>query len=334
VALAALGTLGFGAVLGPEAPLIAIGCGLGVLAVKLTARDAPPTAAAVIAAAGSFAAISALMGSPLLGAFLLLEAAGLGGPMLTLVLLPGLLAAGIGDLIFLGLDSLTGFGTFSLTIPGLPPFDHLTGADFLYALALGALAPFLGQAVRRAAIALRARVEPRMTALMPVVGLAIGGLAMLFHAITGKDVSMVLFSGQDQMPQLLQQGVGWSVGVLLAIVACKSLAYALSLSCFRGGPIFPALFIGAAGGIAASHLPGLDLVPAVAMGIGVMSCTMLNLPLTSTLLATLLLGKDGVQAMPVVIVAVAVAYIVTARLTPVEVETPAAAPAEAQPARV
>jgi hypothetical protein len=173
-----------------------------------------------------------------------------------------------------------------------------------------------------------------MTALMPVVGLAIGGLAMLFHAITGKDVSMVLFSGQDQMPQLLQQGVGWSVGVLLAIVACKSLAYALSLSCFRGGPIFPALFIGAAGGIAASHLPGLDLVPAVAMGIGVMSCTMLNLPLTSTLLATLLLGKDGVQAMPVVIVAVAVAYIVTARLTPVEVETPAAAPAEAQPARV
>jgi H+/Cl- antiporter ClcA len=334
VALAALGTLGFGAVLGPEAPLIAIGSGLGVLAVKLTARDAPPTAAAVIAAAGSFAAISALMGSPLLGAFLLLEAAGLGGPMLTLVLLPGLLAAGIGDLIFLGLDSLTGFGTFSLTIPGLPPFDHLTGADFLYALALGALAPFLGQAVRRAAIALRARVEPRMTALMPVVGLAIGGLAMLFHAITGKDVSMVLFSGQDQMPQLLQQGVGWSVGVLLAIVACKSLAYALSLSCFRGGPIFPALFIGAAGGIAASHLPGLDLVPAVAMGIGVMSCTMLNLPLTSTLLATLLLGKDGVQAMPVVIVAVAVAYIVTARLTPVEVETPAAAPAEAQPARV
>jgi H+/Cl- antiporter ClcA len=336
---AALATLCFGAVLGPEAPLIAIGSGLGALAVKLTARDAPPRAAAVIAAAGSFASISALVGSPLIGAFLLLEAAGLGGPMLILVLMPGLLAAGIGDLIFLGLDSLTGFGTFSLTIPGLPPFDHLTGADLLYALALGVVGPFLGQGVRRLAIALRARVERRMTALMPLVGLAVAGLAILFHAVTGKDVSMVLFSGQDQLPQLLQQGVGWSVGVLLAIVACKSLAYALSLSSFRGGPIFPALFIGAAGGIAASHLPGLDLVPAVAMGIGVMSCTMLNLPLTSTLLATLLLGQDGVQAMPVVIIAVAVAYIVTARLTPVPAETaatpaPAADAAEARPARV
>ena len=88
VLLAALATLGFGAVLGPEAPLILLGGGLGVLAVRLAARDAPP-AAAVVGAAGSFAAISPLLGSPLLGAFLLLEASGLGGPMLGLVLLPG-----------------------------------------------------------------------------------------------------------------------------------------------------------------------------------------------------------------------------------------------------
>ena len=80
--------------LGPEAPLIAIGSGLGALAVRLAARDAPAQATAVIATAGSFAAISTLFGSPLLGAFLLLEAAGLGGPMLGVVLVPGLLAAG------------------------------------------------------------------------------------------------------------------------------------------------------------------------------------------------------------------------------------------------
>ncbi|MEP6954036.1 MAG: chloride channel protein, partial [Solirubrobacteraceae bacterium] len=62
VLLAALATLGFGAVLGPEAPLIAMGSGLGVLAVSLAARDAPPTAAAVMSATGSFAAISSLLG--------------------------------------------------------------------------------------------------------------------------------------------------------------------------------------------------------------------------------------------------------------------------------
>src|SRR3954447_3331194 len=88
---ASLSTLAFGAVLGPEAPLIVIGSGLGALAVRLANKDAPDRAAAVVAAAGSFAAISALLGSPLVGAFLLMEATGLGGAMVGIVLLPGLL---------------------------------------------------------------------------------------------------------------------------------------------------------------------------------------------------------------------------------------------------
>lgn len=334
ILLAALGTLSFGVVLGPEAPLIMMGSGLGVLAVRLAVRDAPPTATSVIAAAGSFAAISTLLGSPLLGAFLLLEAAGLGGAMVGLILLPGLLAAGIGSLIFLGLDSLTGFGTFSLTIPGLPPFDELTGAMFVYALLFGAAAPLLGQAISRLALAVRPRVERRRMLLMPVVGAAIAALALVFAEATGESTSMVLFSGQDQLGPLLGEAAGWSVGTLLLLIACKSVAYSASLSSFRGGPVFPSMFIGATAGIAASNLPGLPMVPAVAMGIGAMCCTMLTLPLTSTLLATLLLGSDGVQSIPVVIVAVTVAYVVTARLkaAPEEAGTPdgtaAGAPAQ------
>src|SRR3954451_21753828 len=114
IILAALATLSCGAVLGPEAPLIAIGAGRGVLVVHLVKRDAPPTAALVIGVAGSFAAVSTLLGSPLVGAFLLMEASGIGGPLLGVVLVPGLLAAGVGALIFVGLDNWTGFGTFSL----------------------------------------------------------------------------------------------------------------------------------------------------------------------------------------------------------------------------
>jgi H+/Cl- antiporter ClcA len=67
VAIAALATLSLGAVLGPEAPLIALGAGLAGWAVRLARRDAPAQATAVVAAAGSFAAISTLLGSPLLG---------------------------------------------------------------------------------------------------------------------------------------------------------------------------------------------------------------------------------------------------------------------------
>ena len=82
IAAAAAATLSLGAVLGPEAPLIAIGSGLGVLAIHMLKRDAPATGYAVIGAAGSFAAISTMFGSPLPAAFLLMEVAGIGGPML------------------------------------------------------------------------------------------------------------------------------------------------------------------------------------------------------------------------------------------------------------
>jgi hypothetical protein len=81
------------------------------------------------------------------------------------------------------------------------------------------------------------------------------------------------------------------------------------------------MFLGAAGGIALSHLPGLPLIDGVAMGIGAMSVVMLRLPLTSVLLATLLLGSDGLAVMPLVIVAVVVAYVASPRLAP----TPASA---------
>jgi H+/Cl- antiporter ClcA len=316
VLLASLATLSFGAVLGPEAPLILMGSGLGVLALRLASRDAPERAPAVAAAAGSFAAISSLLGSPILGAFLLLETAGLGGPMLGVVLVPGLLASGVGALIFLGLDDITGLGTFSLAIPDVPPFERPTLALFGWAIAFGLVAPFAGRAVQLLALAVRPHVERRMLLLMPVLGATIGGLAVAFAEITGHPASNVLFSGQDALGPLVDDAAGWSAGALLLLVVCKGLAYALSLSSFRGGPIFPAMFIGAAGGAAAADLPGMELAPAVAMGIGAMSTVMLRLPLTSALLATLLLGTDGVAVTPLVIVSVCVAYVVSARLAP------------------
>ena len=88
IIIASFATLSLGVVLGPEAPLIAIGSGLGVLAVHLLKRDAPEMASVVIGAAGSFAAISTLLGSPLAAAFLLMEAGGLGGAMMGVVLIP------------------------------------------------------------------------------------------------------------------------------------------------------------------------------------------------------------------------------------------------------
>ncbi|WP_236792391.1 chloride channel protein [Amycolatopsis sp. GM8] len=316
IVLAALAALCLGVVLGPEAPLIMLGGGLAVLAGRLAQRDMPAQAVAMIASAGSFAAVSTLLGSPILGAFLLMEASGLGGETLILVLLPGLLASGIGALIFLGLDTWTGLGTFSLSIPGLPPFSHLSIAEFGWALAIGFAAAFLGTAIRRLALLVRPLIEGRAIILTPLVGIVIAALAIGYAEITGKSSSDVLFSGQTALGPLITNASSYSVTAIVVLLVCKALAYGLSLSSFRGGPVFPSLFLGAAAGVGMSHLPGMSLVAGVAMGMGAMCASMLMLPLTSVMLATLLLLSDGIAVMPLVIVSTVVAYVVTARLTP------------------
>ncbi|MEU9058385.1 chloride channel protein [Streptomyces sp. NPDC048430] len=314
VALAALASLGLGAVLGPEAPLIALGGGLAVCAARLLKPGIQPSAAAMVAAAGSFAAVSALLGSPLLGAFLLMEASGLAGMMLGLVLVPGLLASGIGSLIFIGLGSWTGLGTYSLTLPHVPHTPQPTVAEFGWALVLGVAAALVGTGIRRLSLALQGRVERRRVMAAVVMGLTVGVLALLYAESTGRNASEVLYSGQDAVGGLLAEDATYTVGTLLMLIICKALAYSTSLSAFRGGPIFPSMFLGAAGGLVLSHLPGLNATSGFAMGIGAMCVAMLKLPMTSVLLATLLLGSEGVTVMPLVIVSVVVSYVLTLRL--------------------
>ena len=311
VILAALTTLSLGAVLGPEAPLIAIGGGLGALAVRLVKKDSPPTAVTIIASAGSFAAISTLLGSPLLGAFLIMEAAGVSGATLSLVALPGLLAAGIGSLIFVGLDAWTGLGTFSIGLTTVPPAFPPTVATLTWALAFGVVAALVGWLIKSLALNVRQVVHRNRIPVTMVLGLLVGLTAMIFQLITGRSATEVLFSGEDAMPELVANAADYTVGVLVLLIVCKAVAYGLSLSAFRGGPVFPSMFIGAAIGVAASGLPGLNLAAAIGMGIGGMCATMLKLPLTSALLAVVLLGADGTSVTPEVIVAVAVAFVVT-----------------------
>ena len=326
IAIAALASIGLGAVIGPEAPLIALGAGLAALAVRAVKRDTPAQAVALIGAAGSFAAISALLGSPLLGAVLLMEATSVAGAMMGVVLIPGLLCAGIGSLVFVGFDSLTGLGSASLAVPDLPPYTRPNGVTFLWAIGIGVLAALLAAGIRRSALALKPRVERRLVLATPVVGLAVAGLAIGYALVTDRPPSDVLFSGQTALGPLLANAGSYTAGALVLLLVCKSIAYALSLSGFRGGPVFPSMFIGAALGTALSHLPGLPSVAGAAIGIGAMCAGMLRLPIVSVLLATLLLKSDGLALMPVVIVAVVTSYVVTAYLTPRAQPAPEPAP--------
>jgi hypothetical protein len=313
---AALIGLGLGVVLGPEAPLIALGGGLAVLALGRGAARRPPQALALVASVGSFAAVATLLGSPIVGAFLLMEAIGIGGPALGVVLIPGLLAAGMGALIFVGLGNWTGLGTLSLGIQNLPAVASPNLTQFLWAITIGALGAAVGVTIRKVALRLDPVARANVMVVTPIVGLVIGALAIIFAQVTGHSTSDILYSGQTALGPLLTQTSTYSLGALLLLLLCKGFAYTMALGSFRGGPIFPSMYLGAAGGLALSHLPGLPAMAGAAMGIVALCVTMLRLPLTAVLLTTLFLGTEGIKLMPLIIVAGVVAHVVAAWLTP------------------
>jgi H+/Cl- antiporter ClcA len=180
-----------------------------------------------------------------------------------------------------------------------------------WAVVIGAVGALLGWVVRALGLLLRPIVHLNRVLVTTAFGALIGLTAMVYQVVSGNSFTQVLFSGQGALPELVEHAADYSVGVLVLLAACKMLAYGLSLSAFRGGPVFPAMFVGATIGIALAGLPGLSMAPAIASGIGAMCAAMLRLPFTSALLATLLLGSDGVSVTPQVVLAVAVAFVIT-----------------------
>ena len=332
VILAAFAAVGLGVVLGPEAPLIALGAGLGALTIGLARRDAPPQVVTVMAAAGTFAAVSFLFQSPLLAAVLMIEVIGLGGPKLTLVLLPGLLASGIGSLVSLGMGSWTGLSTSAYalgSVEGLAKFARPDIADFGWTIAL-ALAVAIGvraDGARRQTLV--GIVAVRRFVLLPAAGLIVAGLAIAFQQATGKPFQEVLFSGQGSIPALVTKASTWSIGALALLIVFKGVAYSVSLGSFRGGPTFPGLFLGAVAGVMAGQLPGFSITPAIAVGMAAAVAAVLRLPLSAIVIAAVLTEGSGAGSEPLVIVGTIVAYMVSRVLLPPPATAPAGAAATA-----
>jgi H+/Cl- antiporter ClcA len=307
--LAALAALSMGIVLGPEAPLTAIGLALGTLAARLARLEGP--AATAMAAAGAFAAISTIFGGPLTSSLLLFEAVAASqlvpAGMLSRVLVPGLLAAGTGTLLFTGVADWDGVHEIQLSVSGLPVYDNVRIVDLAWALPL-AIAVTVGViAIQQGARRLAATGAGRLPVLIGA-GLAIGLLAAAFGALADRPDDLVLFSGESAIPAVLAEG---SAGVLVLLLAAKALAYGLALGAgFRGGPVFPAIFLGVAGGaLAALALPGFELTPAVCAGIAAATVAALRLPFTGVLMGTLLTGQAGREALPITIIAAVLAWL-------------------------
>jgi H+/Cl- antiporter ClcA len=250
--LATVLMLAGGPSLGPENPIIAVNVGL---AYWLGRRLLPRMPGRVWPVLAEAATIGALFGTPVAAALLISEAlAGRQskGPLWDQVFAP-LVAAAAGSMT----ATLAAHPSFDL---GLPPFGRPDAGDVLAAMVIASAGALLTLGAVRAFPYVHgafARLRHPML-MLPAGGLVLGLLGALGGHLT-------LFKGLAEVGELARDPDGWTAGEFATMTVVKLAALLVAASCgFRGGRIFPAVFVGAALGLTAHAL-----VPAVHPAVGV-----------------------------------------------------------------
>jgi H+/Cl- antiporter ClcA len=256
LALVAVIGLAGGVSLGPENPIIAINTGLLVALVARLWKAIPTTLVIMITAA---ATIGALFGTPVAAALVFTGVVGSiagGGALWDKLFLP-LVAAGAGAITM----HFLAHPTFALP---LPAYDTLQPLDLLSAAVIASVAAALGIGA--------AAVFPRLHGAFrllrnPVFYVTAGGVVLgVLGAIGGP---ITLFKGLQQTAELATNRADYTVEALIVIVLVKIVALTVAAAAgFRGGRIFPSVFIGAAIGVLANALiPGIPVALAVSAGV-------------------------------------------------------------------
>ncbi|EIG2731836.1 ion channel protein [Escherichia coli] len=251
-----------GVSLGPEHPIMTVNI---ALAVAIGARLLPRVNRMVWTILASAGTIGALFGTPVAAALIFSQT--LNGssevPLWDRLFAP-LMAAAAGALT----TGLFFHPHFSLPIAH---YGQMEMTDILSGAIVAAIAIAAGMVA--------VWCLPRLHAMMnqmknPVLVLGIGGFILGILGVIGGPVS--LFKGLDEMQQMVaNQAFSTSDYFLLAVIKLAALVVAAA-SGFRGGRIFPAVFVGVALGLMLH-----EHVPAVPAAITV-SCAILGIVLVVT----------------------------------------------------
>jgi H+/Cl- antiporter ClcA len=256
LALALMVGLAGGVSLGPEHPITVINIALVAAIGSRLLPAVPTTDWVILAAAGT---IGALFGTPVAAALIFSQTLGTSKDVqLWDRLFAPLLAAGAGAITtdqFFQPD-------FSLSIPSYDAaslMDIFSGSVVvLIAIALGMIAVWLFPHVHRMFNNIQ----------NPVLRLGIGGFVLGLLALTGGEIT--LFKGLDEMKELAHSNALFEMGPLLAITLTKLAALVVAAACgFRGGRIFPAVFVGVSLGLML-HQYAPDVPAAVTVSCAVM----------------------------------------------------------------
>jgi H+/Cl- antiporter ClcA len=268
-----------GASVGPEGGLADLGGGTStLLAEKLKVRADAVIFLAYCGVAGTF---GSFFGGPVIGAFVAMEYLFIRGVPYIELLVPGLVSATVGYLVY--------YHVFNATISGIlifPPYPAPLFIDIAWALLIGVIGGLFGLYYKWLFAKFQKHLFNRFES-SPIKRGLIGGLTVGF---IGSFVPLLLYSGQNEIVTILFQSSAYSFGFLLLLLIGKSVVTALSFNTvFKGGPIFPYLFMGGILGLAISQL--LPFIPdgvAVTAGMAALASSLFPLPISVLLLVALM----------------------------------------------
>jgi H+/Cl- antiporter ClcA len=304
ILLQGLTALWSGAAVGPEGLLVFLCGGAGTFIadrLKLEKKDVPLLVYSTIAGA-----LGGFLGSPIVGAVGAIEYMYIKGLDFYRHLIPGLLAASSGYSMYFAVLHTSFLGIYSFPNYAVP---HVV--DLWWALLVGVISGFVGILFKLIFGIIHHVFSPLNK--RPVIGAITGGMVM---GVIGLYLPLTLYSGQEQLLQIIHNPAGYGVGLLVLMLLVKALLTSTSFATgFDGGPIFPLIFIGGTLGLAISQI--LTFIP---QGVGVttamagVTAAVFPIPLTVTLLLGILGGQPDL--MPVIAIGAVIGFIVSKALAP------------------
>lgn len=289
VAVSAISIIG-GASLGPEVALGQVGGGSAGWIARLRRLDDDD--AKSLALSGMAGAFGGLFSSPLAAMALVIEVAQPPRQRWDRMFFGSLVATSISFGVYFAIIGSVFVGIY--TIPAYDYEDwHLVGGVGLGLLS--ALVVLITVAIVTTTHKVFARL-PLNDLLKPVIGGILFGLVAVV-------VPLTLFTGSNQLETVLTNAETLGLGLLIAILLGKMVAFAISsASGFIGGPIFPVLFLGGTAGVIVNQvLPDVPLGLAFTCMLAAVPGAIVSAPFSLVLLAALLTQVGALQTAPILI---------------------------------
>ena len=293
IAAVSLVSLIGGASLGPEKALGSMGGGAGSW---IAGRRGLKTEDSQVNTLAGFAgAYGGLFSSTVIVVMLIMEVARPGGQKLVKALAAQILASSVSFGIYFAIAGAVFLDDYKVPQYRFEDWQLLAGIllGLFAVLVVTLLAAFMMGAAR-------------LFGRLKIPDIAKSVLGGVIFGIVGVALPLTMFSGSDQLNTVLSGAGTLGLGLVVATLIAKMLAFGVSQgSGFVGGPIFPSLFIGGTAGVIVHQvIPGVPLGLAFTCLLAAVPGALVAAPFSMVLLAAFLTQVGALQTAPILIAVV------------------------------